>query len=110
MRGIDHELGKGVEHARESTRMREVVPVVAGVDGDGQTAGDDLVELHEARVIRIDHLRVGMDLESVQAELYHAVDLGFLVFEILVHGSEADKVLVLAALLGDEVVDAGHGM
>ena len=82
VRSIDHELGKGVEHAREPARMREVVPVVAGVDGDGQTAGDDLVELHEARVIRIDHLRVGMDLESVQAELYHAVDLGFLVLEI----------------------------
>ena len=90
--------------------MREVVPVVAGVDGDGQTAGDDLVELHEARVNRIDHLRVGMDLESVQAELYHAVDLGFLVLEIGMHGAEPDELGMPARLVGDEVVYAGHGM
>lgn len=90
--------------------MREVVAIVAGVDGDGQSAGDDLVELHETRVIRIDHLRVGVDLEAVQAKLYCAFDLGFLVLEIGMHGAEADELGMRVRLLGDEIVDARHGM
>ena len=57
------------------------------------------------------------ELKALQSQINGAVDLTFHVFEILVHSSEANEVVVGAALLGDEVVDdrhlpgrRGHGM
>ena len=49
-----------------------------------------------------------VNLHALQSQLNRSINFAFHVFEILVHGIEADKVLVLAALLGDEVVDDGH--
>ena len=106
-----------MQDALQTARMREVVTIVAGVDDDGQPALDDLVQVHEPRVVHVHLLGVGMDLHALQSQINGAVDLTFHVFEILVHSSEANEVVVGAALLGDEVVDdrhlpgrRGHGM
>ena len=88
--------------------MREVVTIVAGVDDDGQAALDDLVQVHQAWVVHVHLLRVRVNLHALQPQADSAIDFPFHVFEILVHGGEADEVVVGAALLGDEVVDNGH--
>ena len=88
--------------------MRVIVAVVARMNDDGQPAFDNLVQAHEPRVVHVHLLGVGVNLHALQSQLNRSINFAFHVFEILVHGSEADKVLVLAALLGDEVVDDGH--
>ena len=50
-----------------------------------------------------------MQLHAAQAQADGALYLHLGVLEVLVHGHEADELGVEAALLGDEVVDAGHG-
>ena len=58
-----------------------------------------------------------MELDAVQAQFDRALQLGRRVFEVLLHGGEADELGVLLALVRNEVVDGGdsvgsgcHGM
>ena len=88
--------------------MRVVVTVVARVDDDGQAALDHLVDAHEARVVHVHLLGVGMQLHAAQAQADGALYLHLGVLEVLVHGHEPDEFGMEAALLGDEVVDGLH--
>ena len=91
--------------------MREVVAEVAGVHHQRKPARlHDLIDVHQARVVHVHFLRVGMQLHAVQPQLDHAVDLRLGILEILVHGAESDEFGMQFALIGDEVVDGGDRM
>ena len=84
---------------------------VAGVHHQRQPACfHDLVDGHQARIVHVHFLRVGMQLHAVKPQLDHAVDFRLGVLEILVHGAESDELGMQLALLGDEVVDGGDRM
>ena len=109
VRRVHHEVGERAQDVLEPARMREVGAVVARMHDERQPALDHLVDAHEARVVHVHLLRVGVQLHAAQAQADGALDLRLGVLEVLVHGHEADELGVEAALLGDEVVDAGHG-
>ncbi len=71
-----------------------------------QTPLDVLIKTHQARIIKVDSLRVGVQLETLKPEINAAFNLSSDVSEILMHGRKADEVAVLFALIGDEIIDA----
>ena len=75
---------------------------------EGHPTRDHLVEVHEARVVHVHFLCVGMKFEAVQTQFKGVFNFGFHIFDLVVHGAEPEKFGVLRALPGDELVDGGH--
>ena len=89
--------------------MGKIVPVIAAVDQNRQTALNGLVNRVHRGVIHMKPLDVGMDLDAVKPQLNAAFDFIHWVFQPRVDGAEADEpVRMLLASGMDKIVDALH--
>ena len=109
MRGVDAQVGEGAQDVAQALGLGERVAVIAAVDHERQAALHELIKAHEARVVHVDLLRVGVQLDALETQVDDALDFAFGVFVVLVHGGEADELRVLGALVGDEGVDGLDG-
>ena len=74
MRRVHYQVGERAQDVHQAARVRVVVAVVARVDDHGQPQLlADGVHLHEARVVHVHLLRVGMQLDAAKAQLDSAL-------------------------------------
>ena len=75
-----------------ASRVGEVVAIVPAVHEQNHAhALADFVHVHQARVVHVHALGVGMELDAKKPQLTGADKLSLGILEVLVHGREADE-------------------
>ena len=103
------QVGNRVHHAGKAFRGAVVVALVAHMEEHRQAAlGGAAVERHHARVVQIEFLHVGMQLDADESQALHLIEHGTEIFAVLMGRSQADELGVCGYLFGYELVDAAH--